>query len=260
VLRLAWIGFRRIRCRSYGLLLGTCFGDRGMRSAVSHVVLTTTYLYVGPRSVIDGCGDCEKKLKSTQLVFSTDRPRSVNHILIQYAPFAALFIALVASVIDAKTGNIPNYLTLPSLLGAIVIYGTIGGAVALASSLLGALVCLLVPWVFYRVSKGTAIGGGDVKLFAALGACVGPTLGLEMEFASFVLLGVIAITQLTFKGRLLQLLVSMGWILVNPFVPRRYRRQLGPESLTEMRMGPAIFLGTLLVVVLEYTGVQKWFA
>jgi prepilin peptidase CpaA len=118
---------------------------------------------------------------------------------------------------------------------------------------------MLVPWGFYRVSRGTAIGGGDVKLFATLGALVGPTLGLEIQFSSFVLLGAIAITQLTFAGRLWRLLVSLGWILVNPFLPRHRRRVLAPDALTQMRMGPAIFLGAVLVVGVEHVGAHRWF-
>ena len=124
----------------------------------------------------------------------------MNHLLAQSVPYLALVVALVAAVIDTKTGRIPNYLTLPCLLIAPTVHGLTGGGLQLATSLFGALLCLLVPWVFYRMSQGTAIGGGDVKLFAALGAWFGPTLGLEVEFASFVLLGVIAVTKLTFSG------------------------------------------------------------
>jgi prepilin peptidase CpaA len=167
-------------------------------------------------------------------------------------------LAFTAAFIDYRTGKIPNVLTLPCLLISPMAYGALGGAPALASSLFGALICLFIPWLFYRISRGTAIGGGDVKLFAALGAIVGPTLGLEMEFSSFVLLGVIAMTQLTFQGKLFRLLVSVGWLLVNPFLPRRLKREIAPEALTEMRMGPAIFLGTLLIVVLERSGVERW--
>jgi prepilin peptidase CpaA len=184
----------------------------------------------------------------------------VNPVITLSVAVSAVIVALLAAVIDARTGKIPNYLTLPWLLLAPLAHGYYGGAWRVATSLLGALLCLVIPGTLYRLSHRTAIGGGDVKLFAALGAIVGPTLGLEMEFASFVLLGVIAVTKLTFTGHLWRLLVSIGWIVVNPFLPQRFRRTIEPDALTEMRMGPAIFLGVVLVIAIEHYGAVKWLA
>jgi Flp pilus assembly protein protease CpaA len=43
--------------------------------------------------------------------------------------------------------------------------------------------CGAVPLLLFRLK---AIGGGDVKLLATVGAQLGPLLGLELSFAAFV--------------------------------------------------------------------------
>jgi len=88
----------------------------------------------------------------------------------------------VAAVTDARTGLIPNWLTLPSLLGALLIHGLIGGPGALGWATLSGFSCGLVPLVLFRAG---AIGGGDVKLFAVLGALVGVHSGLEVQMTSY---------------------------------------------------------------------------
>jgi len=183
----------------------------------------------------------------------------VNAELPRIFAIFAVIIAAVSAVTDARTGKIPNWLTLPVVLIAPIVRGGLTGAWPMALSLLGGLLCAIMPWGLYQMSQHAAIGGGDIKLFAALGTLTGPALGLEIEFASFVLLGAVAITSLTFKGRLWRLLVSTGWIMVNPFLPPRYKRVIASDALTEMRMGPAIFLGAVLAVAVERLGGGKWF-
>lgn len=73
--------------------------------------------------------------------------------------FAALAIAVCAAWFDWRARRIPNWLTLTALAIAIAI----GGLDAIA----GAILCASIPLVLW--SRGV-LGGGDVKLLAALGA------------------------------------------------------------------------------------------
>ncbi|MBT8492174.1 MAG: A24 family peptidase, partial [Deltaproteobacteria bacterium] len=88
--------------------------------------------------------------------------------------YAAVAFAAVAATTDVRRGVIPNWLTLPVLVGMPVVWLVSHGPVAMAYSILSAAACALVPFVLYRFG---AAGGGDVKLLAGLGALVGLDLG-----------------------------------------------------------------------------------
>ena len=158
-------------------------------------------------------------------------------------------LTAVAAFTDARRGLIPNWLTLPALLLAIVGRSVSGGMMGAFLGLFGALICGLVPWLMHRTTNGRAIGGGDIKLFAASGALLGPGLGLELELSAFVILGAFALVQLTYRGILLKTIYNSLRLAVGPLLPARLRYQPSAESLTEMRMGPAIALAAVLVVL-----------
>jgi prepilin peptidase CpaA len=160
----------------------------------------------------------------------------------------------IAAWTDYRTGLIPNWLTLGGLVAAGV---THAGAAFLAggfqaavyaglASFAGALFCALAPGVLYW--KG-AMGGGDLKLFAAIGALYQPTLGIQAEMYAFVIAAVIAPARLAYEGRLFGVLGSTLAVAINPLRSREKRRPLPPESLTWFRLGPAIFAGTALAAL-----------
>jgi hypothetical protein len=60
------------------------------------------------------------------------------------------------------------------------------------------------------------------------------------QFGAFVLLAVFALIRLTFRGALGRVLLNSVCLLVNPLLPVKRRRVIEPESMTDMRMGPAI--------------------
>jgi prepilin signal peptidase PulO-like enzyme (type II secretory pathway) len=172
----------------------------------------------------------------------------------------ALAIALFAAAIDARTGRIPNALTVPAALVGVLLHVPMGAA-AIGGSVAGGVLAALLPWLMHRVTRGAAIGGGDVKLFAALGTLCGPVMGLEIEVSAFVTLAIFAVVRLAFVGRLFKMLANVLRLLVRPLLPARYRRPLDAEAFTAMRMGPAIFIAVASVVVRDrLLGWVPWLA
>ena len=162
---------------------------------------------------------------------------------------AAVLVTAVAAWTDGKSGRIPNWLTFGALLvglgwhffaGIAFSHSLRGGLQALGGSLLGAVLCAAVPALMYW--KG-AIGGGDLKLFAALGALCHPLIGLELEMYAFVAAALIAPAQLAYHGLLLRTLLRSLSLLTNPFRKPENRVEIPAEMMTWFRLGPAILVG-----------------
>jgi prepilin peptidase CpaA len=163
----------------------------------------------------------------------------------------ALAATAVGAYIDARTGLLPNWLVLPLIPAGFALNYVDAGSRGLFLAGIGFLVCGLVPLVLYLTSGGTAIGGGDVKLFAAIGALLGTYSGLEVQLTSYVALLVIAFFALAWKGQLWRTLSNSFWMVFNWLLPKDKRRVIASEALVAMRLGPAIFLATLALYVLN---------
>jgi prepilin peptidase CpaA len=171
---------------------------------------------------------------------------------------AAVIVTAVAAVRDLRTGHIPDALTLVPLAAAPFAHaiwaGVHGGLraalIAFAYSIAGAVVCGLVPLLLYRLE---AIGGGDVKLFLALGAICMPMLGLEAELYGFVAAAIIAPARLAFEGKLFATLGNAGRLAVNPLLPKSKRVEVDRAKMTWFKMGPAIFAGTALAIFANWS-------
>ena len=100
----------------------------------------------------------------------------------------AALTAISLGVVDHRTGRMPNPLTLGSLTLALTARWFLEGEVGALNALFGTLLVGGVPAALFVISRGEAIGGGDVKALGALGAWLGPSLGLEVELLSFFLL------------------------------------------------------------------------
>lgn len=101
--------------------------------------------------------------------------------------FAALIyggVLLRLAVVDVRTGYLPDRLVLP--FGALgLLLSAVGVLAPLAESLAGAVFGGGLFLLVYRLSRG-GMGGGDVKLAAAIGAWTGLPAVLPALFAAFL--------------------------------------------------------------------------
>jgi prepilin peptidase CpaA len=155
----------------------------------------------------------------------------------------ALGVATVAALCDWRRGQIPNWLTLPPIVVAPLAYGLAFGLEYALHSLASAFLTGLVPWLLFR--RG-AMGGGDVKLFGALGAVTGFDLliGIEIQLAALVVALVAACGALAWQGVLIRTLRNALTQAFNPLLPARWRQQPCNALSAPVRMGGAIFVAT----------------
>jgi prepilin peptidase CpaA len=105
----------------------------------------------------------------------------------------ALILACTAAAwFDVRERRIPNALTLGALAVAIIIRATAGIEVV-GAGLLGALVGFSVALPFFLVG---GLGGGDLKLIAAIGAFLGPGRLFFALLITALVGGVMAVTTI----------------------------------------------------------------
>lgn len=158
----------------------------------------------------------------------------------------ALLVLLVTAggLVDVHAGKIPNALTYPACALGLVLALAAGGGAGLLNSLLG-LAVGFVPFFLLFLRGG--MGGGDVKLVAAIGAIKGFPFIVNAMMASILVGGFIALAIVTWEGRLVQALKYVGTTLGRVVAPR-----LEPTPLDTGRaipFGAAICLGTFLSLV-----------
>ena len=165
----------------------------------------------------------------------------------------AVATAAVAAFTDLRRGEIPNWLTLGAFSAGVIASGVVAAQVtgspravglAVLAAFAGSLACAILPFLLWRSG---VMGGGDVKLFIALGALVHAGAGLDIELTSFVAGSLVAPVQLAFQGKLLLTMKRIGILLANLALPAARRIELPRSEMTWFRFGPAILLATLWV-------------
>ena len=176
-----------------------------------------------------------------------------------YPLLVVLFTCAIAAAWDLRTGEIPNPLIalgFVATLAAMALGAADLGAFArgLGWMVVGLVIVALVPLMLFRAG---GMGGGDVKLLALVGAALGPYAGIESELYAFVIAMLYAPVRLIWEGKLVAAMKATGTMAVRPLLPKHRRPSPPPrETLTALRFGPAIFLGTLLTFVHHLGGVR----
>jgi prepilin peptidase CpaA len=171
-----------------------------------------------------------------------------------FAWWPTLIVLVVATFTDLRSRRIPNWLVLPFLLAGILVSGwrhdwpgvQQGFWHGIGQSLAGLALGLLIYGFLFWLG---GMGGGDVKLCAALGAWIGPVqLFVALVMAS-IIGGIMALCWAVYGGFFKELFtgaseLAFGW--------KRRGMQRDPELTLanplkrRMPYAPAIAIGTLM--------------
>jgi len=97
------------------------------------------------------------------------------------------------------------------------------------------------------------MAAGDVKMIATVGAFTGPAEAFHVAMLSWCVGGVMALLLVAFRGRLSLLLRNVGNMLSGALIPGVGIAAPGQTSVGSMPYGVAIAIGTVTVLVRDYS-------
>jgi prepilin peptidase CpaA len=128
------------------------------------------------------------------------------------AHMAAVALGAAACVTDLRARRIPNALTFGSALAALAFHLAVGGIPGLGWALCGWLVGAAL---FFPIFALGGMGGGDVKLLAALGAWVGPADAVFVGLYGAIAGGVMALAVGFARGYLRTAFTNLYFLAVS---------------------------------------------
>ncbi len=129
---------------------------------------------------------------------------------------AVFFFFAVAS--DVRSLRVPNLLTLPALLGALLLSPWLGATPGPLEAALGAALGFVLLVGPYAVG---GVGAGDVKALMALGAWIGPAVTLGATAWALIAAGIFGLALLTLRRELGDFARRWGRNLVATLTLRR---------------------------------------
>lgn len=146
-------------------------------------------------------------------------------------------VLIICVVFDLKERRIPNWATLSGLGAGVVIqlaYGGLNGLVAALGGVAVGAALMFLPYI------SGWVGGGDLKLLAAVGALMGSQFVFWTAVFASLVGGIMALGWLAVTGNLAN---SLGYVFLT------WRANLGakPAALTtHLCFGPALAMGALI--------------
>lgn len=161
-----------------------------------------------------------------------------------------VLVCAVATVTDLRARRIPNWLTVPAILGGLLINSVLpvlAGASLVAGLLSSVVGCLLLLLTFGFLGAIRFVGMGDVKLMAAVGALLRwPTALWALAYVA-IAGGAVAVLYTLVGGKLgavLGNLVRMG--------KRAVRRGKEQVELHRVPYALAILIGATWAAAVKY--------
>jgi prepilin peptidase CpaA len=164
-----------------------------------------------------------------------------------------IIVVLAAAATDIRSRRIPNWLTLSGVCAGLAANALTAGWPGLRTSLAGMLLGFAAYFALYCLR---AMGAGDVKLMAAVGAIVGPQNWIAIFIASAIAGGVLALGLMIGRGRVKETLNNTLYIVGElahfraPFQRRKDLDIRDPGALN-MPHGVAIAAGTVACLFLD---------
>jgi prepilin peptidase CpaA len=156
-----------------------------------------------------------------------------------------VLVALTGAITDVRSARIPNRLTYTAVLVALILRAVLLGVAGLKS---GAFGMLAAGGLFLLLFVLGAMGGGDMKLMAAVGAWVGSDEVMMLILAAALAGGVLAIGRIIFRNVLGETLKNTIRLIFFRFTsglqPHPELNVQAPES-QRVPFGVAIAVGAL---------------
>lgn len=168
-----------------------------------------------------------------------------------------LILVAIAAGFDVKSRRIPNWLVLVGLITSYILqinFNTSGSYGGFKVWGLGILVGfgLFLPLYLLR-----AMGAGDVKLMAMVGAFLGPVSALGAVLTILVVGGLLAIAVSLCNGVLRHTLSNVRVVMEQTMLKTLYggvQLEGPPASTGSLPYGVAIAAGTLIHLIVERSG------
>jgi prepilin peptidase CpaA len=154
-------------------------------------------------------------------------------------------VLVMASGIDVFTRRIPNWLVLPFLLSGVAVQSVVGGASGAGRSLAGVGTAVLL---FGLPCFLKAMGLGDLKLAAGVGAWIGPSQFFLAFVVTGMVGGVMAVVYAIWHKSLGSSVDRAGDVmayLAKGELRRLRERSPGNSKELSIPYAPAIAIGTL---------------
>jgi prepilin peptidase CpaA len=166
-----------------------------------------------------------------------------------------LAVVLGAAIYDVRYRRIPNWLSLTGVLIGLALNGFLdqGRPGLFVSSMLGLAIAFCAYFVLYALR---AMGAGDVKLMAAVGAILGWPNWFGVFIVTAILGGVMALILVVARGRVKKTLWNVAFILSElkggrPAYMRKEELDVkNPQSLG-LPHGAVIAVGTIFFLALS---------
>jgi prepilin peptidase CpaA len=157
-------------------------------------------------------------------------------------------LAVIISYYDVCYRRIPNPFVLATLIAGLLINASFGGINGAVSSLSGCLIGFTLMFVLHVFG---AMGAGDVKLFAAIGALTGANLIIPTFLIVTLTGGVLGVVSMIRAGQLKFTMMRVFQILVGLLPGFQLPRFPVPVDRSyTIPYGVAITLGSLISLVI----------
>ena len=175
--------------------------------------------------------------------------------LLGVADFCLLALLALCLYTDIRWKKIPNWATLPAVALGLGLNGIAGGWVGLRDSAIGLGVGFGALFLLFALGW---MGGGDVKLMAAIGALMGFPFVLSALVYSVLVGGFIGLAVLVWRRRFFRTMKSIGLFLFGRLARAAPKYELDRQAMEPIPFGIAIVIGTVWAGVMTRFGEPLW--
>ncbi|MBM3793190.1 MAG: hypothetical protein FJW31_03795 [Acidobacteria bacterium] len=165
-------------------------------------------------------------------------------------------VAMAAAVTDLRSRRIPNWLTVSAVVAAFAVRAALSGWTGVLAAAMGFALAMAIYAALFALR---VMGGGDVKLMAALGAIAGPANWLVIFFITSLIGGPIVLVTVLLRGRLGKTLRNVWAILLqlarlrppyeaNPELDVAHPASVGLPHGAMIALGVGVFLAVARLV------------